>query len=267
MNLETALPKADWISMLLAAKLGMIILWAALWFGWERLFPQTQRRFAGIEAARRWGKNAALFALNSLASPLIVLPLTAWAAAEALAWRPDAWSGVSGLLLDLLILDAFIYAWHRANHTLPFLWRFHQIHHLDQDLDVTSAVRFHLGEVLLSAFVRAGFIFLMDMPLSSVLIFEILLLCASLFHHSNARLPSGFEKALSLLVITPSLHWVHHHAVRTDTDSNYGLFLSFWDRLFGSRSQTLRQSDFKIGVEDEKDLTLKGLLLRPLKAP
>lgn len=262
MNLETG---TEWVTTLLATKLLIIAIWAVIWFALERVYPMARRRFKGSEALRRWGKNGALFALNSLASPLIILPITAWVAGLALGWRPDAWSGLIGLLLDLLILDAFIYFWHRANHALPFLWRFHQIHHLDEDLDVTSAVRFHFGEVLLSALVRAGFILLMDMPLSSVLVFEILLLCASLFHHSNARLPAGFERILSFFVITPSLHWVHHHAKRADTDSNYGLFLSVWDRLFRSRSKTTRVPDLRIGVEKEQDLSLVGLILRPFK--
>src|SRR5262249_7199489 len=149
---------------------------------------------------------------------------------------------------DLLLLDFLIYWWHRANHRVPFLWRFHEVHHLDRFLDVTSGVRFHFGEVILSALARAGVIALFAIPLSSVLSFEALLLVATGFHHSDLKLPPSLERALSWIVVTPSIHWVHHHRVRSDTDSNYSTILSLWDRLFASRSQTRRTPEMEIGV-------------------
>ena len=147
-------------------------------------------------------------------------------------------TGSAGLVFDLLVLDFWIYWWHRANHRVPFLWRFHEVHHLDQFLDVTTAVRFHLGEVLLSAIVRGAIIIILAVPSMSVVIFETALLLATMFHHSNMKLPAGLERALSWLVVTPSTHWVHHHALRRDTDSNYATVLSIWDKLFASRSPT-----------------------------
>ena len=238
-------------------------LWLAIFFIAERLQPAAP--FPPGAGAARLLRNAGLAVLNLILSPLIVLPLTAFAAGHGLAWRPAWWSGITGLLLDLLLLDFLIYWWHRANHQWPFLWRFHLVHHLDRTLDSTSALRFHFGEVLISAAARAGAILLLGFPFLSVVAFETLLLIATIFHHSNLRLPPRLEAALSSLVITPSIHWVHHHRRRIDTDSNYGTVFSFWDRLFASRSRARRWPEMEIGVEGAEELALPGLLLRPVK--
>jgi sterol desaturase/sphingolipid hydroxylase (fatty acid hydroxylase superfamily) len=238
--------------------------WFALLFLAERLWPASPRPAdAGL---RRLGRNGSLWIINALLSPLVVLPLTAWAAGHRAEFRPDWWSGWLGLGLDIVALDFLIYWWHQANHRLAFLWRFHEVHHLDRFLDSTSAVRFHFGEVLLSAAARAVVILLVGFPFVSVLVFEALLLCATMFHHSNLRLPSGMERRLAALIVTPSIHWVHHHAVRRDTDSNYGTLFSFWDRLFATRSPTLRSPTMPIGVEGRPEGVLPGLLARPFRA-
>ena len=256
------------IQFLLSWKAVLVGVWLATFFLAERLRPAAQPpdRPRGGEAAfgtRRLARNAALWLGNAGLSLVFVVPVSLWAASVSLDWRPDWWSGWQGLLIDLIILDLAIYWWHRANHELPFLWRFHEVHHLDRFLDTTTAVRFHFGEVALSAGFRAGLIVLLGLPIVSVLVFEILVLVAAIFHHSNLRLPQGLERALGRLVITPDLHWVHHHAVRRDTDSNYGTIFSFWDRLFGSRSPTPRRLGMTIGVERRVEQSLPQLLLRP----
>ena len=146
---------------------------------------------------------------------------------------------------------------------MPLLWRFHEVHHLDCFLDTTTALRFHFGEVLLSALFRAAVIALFDIPIASILVFETLVLAAAIFHHSNLALPPGLEVGLSRIVITPSIHWVHHHAVQRDTDSNYGTIFSFWDRMFGTRSQTQRTLDMIIGVEGRAENGFLQLIVRP----
>ena len=211
-------------------------------------------------------KNLSLAGVNAVLSPLIVVPISAAAASYSLDWRPDWWSGPQGLIIDLVILDYWIYWWHRANHVIPFLWRFHEVHHLDEFLDVTTALRFHAGEVFLSSLVRAAVNYLLDVPLTKVIIFETIVLVGAIFHHSNLKLPSALEHVLSRIIVTPSIHWVHHHAVRKDTDSNYATLLSVWDHLFGSRSATQRWSDMPIGVEKRNDEDLPGLLLRPFRS-
>jgi sterol desaturase/sphingolipid hydroxylase (fatty acid hydroxylase superfamily) len=228
-------------------------------FALERVFPV--RRWLGGLA--RIARNLALAGFNFIASPLIVIPVTAFAALHALSWRPDFWSGWVGLGLDLVVLDLWIYWWHRFNHVVPFLWRFHEVHHLDEMLDVTSALRFHFGEVVLSSLVRAVVIFILDIPLASVVIFESVVLVSALFHHSNLKLPPALERAISFVFVTPSIHWVHHHAKRSDTDSNYSTTLSVWDYIFSSRSKMVRHTDMQIGVENKAEKELPGLIVRP----
>lgn len=254
----------DILATLVAFKAVIVGAWFLLWFAGENLRPAAPAPSGG-DARRRWLSNAALFIVNTGLSPLVVLPVTLWAASNSLDWRPRPDNVWLALAIDIVLLDLFIYAWHRANHEIQFLWRFHEVHHLDQHLDATTAVRFHFGEVLLSAIVRGAFIILLGMPIQSVIIFEVTLLIASIFHHSNARLPTGVEKALSFVIITPSLHWVHHHAIRADTDSTYGTLFSFWDRLFGSSSPTRRTPEMRIGVEGDHDRPLQTLLLRPFQ--
>jgi sterol desaturase/sphingolipid hydroxylase (fatty acid hydroxylase superfamily) len=141
------------------------------------------------------------------------------------------------------------------------------VHHLDRFLDTTSAVRFHFGEVVLSALARAGVVLALNIPFVSVLVFEAVVLFAAIFHHSNVRLPPTLEGTLARLVVTPSIHWVHHHRVRRDTDSNYGTLFSFWDELFGSRSATKRTAEMPIGVERRDEQPLLRLLARPFLPP
>jgi sterol desaturase/sphingolipid hydroxylase (fatty acid hydroxylase superfamily) len=251
---------------LLAYKGALVGIWLAGLFLAERFWPAAPLPGAVARAPlARLARNLALAAINFLLSPFVILPLTALAAGHALAWRPVWWQGWPGFGLDLLLLDFLIYWWHRANHRLPLLWRFHLVHHLDRTLDSTTALRFHFGEVLISAAARAGAILLLGFPFLSIVAFETLLLIATIFHHSNLRLPPRLEAALSSLVITPSIHWVHHHRRRIDTDSNYGTVFSFWDRLFASRSRARRWPEMEIGVEGAEELTLPGLLLRPVK--
>lgn len=254
----------DAVATLLALKGGLIIAWMACLFLAERLIPAAPFP-AVVRPGGRLLSNAALFGLNAALSPLVALPLTAWASGHALPWRPGWWSGAAGLVLDLVILDGLIYGWHRINHEVPFFWRFHSVHHLDRFLDTTTAVRFHFGEVLLSALARAGVVILLAIPLTSVLVFEPLLLLATIFHHSNLRLPPALERALSRVIVTPSIHWVHHHRRRGDTDSNYSTILSIWDPLFRTRSPTRRTPDLEIGVEGREEKNLLGLIAAPFR--
>lgn len=213
----------------------------------------------------RLTKNGVLWALLIVLSPLIVLPLTAFAAAHPLWSRPEGSPPSAMLLGDLIIFDLWAYWVHRAYHEVPFMRRFHRIHHLDERLDTTSAVRFHPGEVAISAVFRMAPIILLSIPFAHVVLYETALLAGSLFHHSNVRLPAAFERALSRVIVTPSIHWVHHHAIPEDTNSNYAAVLSLWDMLFGTRSPAARTPDMKIGLENVADKSLIGLLLAPFQ--
>lgn len=240
---------------ILAAGLCFAVLFVA-----ERLAPVAPPP----QDRSRLAKNAGLWALTLLVSPLIVLPLTALAAENALWSRPAAWPALAALA-DLVILDCWAYWVHRAYHQHKLMRRLHMPHHLDAHLDTTSAVRFHAGEIAFSALLRGLPIAVLAMPLSHVVVYEALLLCFSIFHHSNLRIAPAVERALARVVVTPSIHWVHHHAVRSDTDSNYAAILSLWDPLFGTRSPSVRTPDMKIGLEGHGERSFLGLLKAPFE--
>ncbi len=270
----------DSIEVLLPWKGVAAFVWLVLFFTAERLRPAARETPApaaapvaapvaapaAAPASGGWwrvARNLGLWLANVGLSPLVVLPVSLWATGHHLGWRPEWWSGAPGLALDIVLLDFLIYWWHRANHVVPLLWRFHEVHHLDRFLDTTTALRFHFGEVLLSALARAAVIALLDVPFTSIVAFETLVLAATLFHHSNLALPGGLERALPKVVITPSIHRVHHRARQQDTDSNYGTIFSFWDPPFGSKSPTQRTPDMPIGVEARAERPFPHLLLRP----
>jgi sterol desaturase/sphingolipid hydroxylase (fatty acid hydroxylase superfamily) len=248
-----------WLSHFMISKGGIIVVALVLVMLLERVFPMVWMR----SNLNRITRNFSLAGINFLLGPLIVVPVTMLAAGQAFHWQPAWWSGWTGLALNLLILDFWIYFWHRINHVIPFLWRFHEVHHLDETLDASSALRFHFGEVVLSSLTRALVIILLGLPFYTIIVFETLVTVSAIFHHSNIRLPDQFEKLLSLVIVTPSVHWVHHHALRSDTDSNYSTILSIWDRLFGSVAAGKRITDMLIGVEGVKEQKLLRLILRP----
>lgn len=242
----------------------MKVILVGFWFAalaWsERVWPAAAR--PARARFERVARNLSLWALNTLMNPAIIVPISVAAAGFDL-WRRPALGAWPALAIDLLVLDLWTYLWHRANHQWRPLWRFHRVHHLDEFLDTTSAVRFHPGEVLISALARAPLIMAADVSLGSILLFDTLVLLGALFHHSNLRLPAWFEAALRLVLVTPSHHWVHHHARRADTDSNYGALLTIWDRVFGTWSPTRRTVEMRIGVEGEEDRPMPALLVSP----
>lgn len=247
------------IETVLVFKLWFVAGWFALLFVLERVAaaaPPPRNR-------RRLVVNGALWLLMLIASPLIVLPLTAFASAHPLWARPESWSGLPALAVDVALLDLWAYWVHRAYHETPLMRRLHLPHHLDEHLDTTTAMRFHVGEVALSAVLRMAPVMLLAIPFAHVVVFETALLAASIFHHSNVRLPPAFEGVLSRIVVTPSIHWVHHHAAWNDANSNYAGVFSLWDPLFGTRSPTRRAPGMKIGVEGLEDRSLGPLLLTP----
>lgn len=248
---------------LLIAKSAALALWAGGLALLERLRPASPRppRSDGPRLAHNLGLWLSTVAL----SPLLTAPVS------VIATQTNVWTRLPFLhdgwmvATDLLVLDLWIYFWHRANHEWPPLWRFHEIHHRDVFLDASSGVRFHPGEVALSALARVPLIIALDIPLTTVLAYDAIVTVAALFHHSNVRLPVGIEAALRHVVVTPSHHWVHHHAVRADTDSNYGTALTIWDRLFGSWSPTRRTPEMEIGAENAPELSLARLAIQPFR--
>ncbi|MGQ0752116.1 MAG: sterol desaturase family protein [Betaproteobacteria bacterium] len=170
-------------------------------------------------------------------------------------------------LVTLALLDYTLYLWHILLHRLPFLWRFHLAHHVDLDLDASTALRFHFGEFVLSIPWRIGQIVLIGVTPHRLALWQRLTAAEVLFHHSNLRLPLHIEQALSRVVVTPRLHGIHHSTVADQRDSNYSSGLTVWDTIHGTLRTDVRQADITIGVPpyDRKgEATLKRTLLLPL---
>lgn len=172
-------------------------------------------------------------------------------------------------VLAFLLLDYLLYVWHWLNHRVPFLWRFHNVHHTDLDLGVTTAFRFHFGEMLLSALFRVAGVVAIGAGPVAVLVYEVAFEASVAFHHSNWRLPFWLERPLSWVVVTPRMHGIHHSIVRRETDSNYSNLFTVWDRLHRTIRLNVRQDEVTVGVpgyqEDDDNHTLLGLLTLPFR--
>ncbi len=171
-------------------------------------------------------------------------------------------------LLAIVLFDCWQYWWHRINHRVPLLWRFHAVHHADAELDVTSGVRFHTGEIVLSFAARLAVLPLIGMTLPQMLLYEAVALPVILFHHSNIRLPGKVDRCLRWLIVTPWMHVVHHSRLRPETDSNYSSFLSIWDRLFRSFRLRERPQEIELGLDGwhrSEWRTLIGMLAGPFR--
>ncbi|NVK73955.1 MAG: sterol desaturase family protein [Oceanospirillaceae bacterium] len=171
-------------------------------------------------------------------------------------------------LLSILLLDCLIYWQHRLFHYVPFLWRIHRVHHSDPELDVSSAVRFHPLEIILSLLLKALAVWLLGIPVAAVLVFDILLNASAMFNHTNARLPANIETWVKKLIVTPDMHRIHHSRESLEANSNYGFFLSVWDAFFKSKRNEAVEGDknLKIGLPDTvtyQPRSLKEVLVMP----
>ncbi len=238
---------------------------------WELAAP---RRVLVSSKGTRWRTNIAILVIDSL---LVRLLFPAAAVGFALAAEERSIGllhsidlpPVVAIVLAFLALDLAIYVQHVIFHKVPVLWRLHRMHHADLDIDVTTGTRFHPLEILLSMLIKAPVIFLIGAPLVAVLLFELALNLTSMFNHSNVRLPSGMDRFLRLLLVTPDMHRVHHSIYREETDSNFGFNLPWWDRAFRTyRDQPKAGHDrMTIGIptfrEPEQCIKLHGALAIP----
>lgn len=147
------------------------------------------------------------------------------------------WTGVLAGLVTFLTLDLAVWFQHLVSHKVPLFWRVHRVHHADSEVDATTALRFHPIEILLSFVWKGAVIVALGGPWEAVLIFEIALNGGAVFSHANVRIPGGLDRLLRLVIVTPDMHRIHHSVIRRETDSNYGFYLSVWDRLFGTYTE------------------------------
>jgi len=244
----------------------------ALMVIWELVEP---RRTQSIGRGRRWPNNLGVVAVDAalvrILFPTTAVGLALVAEAHGLGLfnvlaLPD-WIGV---VASVILLDLAIYFQHVLFHAVPALWRLHRMHHADLDIDVSTGLRFHPIEILLSMMIKLAVVIALGAPAVAVLLFEVLLNATSMFNHSNVRIPRSFDGALRWFVVTPDMHRVHHSIRARETNSNFGFNLPFWDRLFGTyRAQPAAGHEaITIGIEqfrDPRELRLDRMLLQPLR--
>jgi sterol desaturase/sphingolipid hydroxylase (fatty acid hydroxylase superfamily) len=239
-------------------------------FFWEIIAP---RRSLITSKATRWVTNLGLVLIDSIAIRLV---FPAALIGFAFLFQQRGWGlfnlfGLSYLLnivLSVLILDLAIYLQHIMFHSVPLLWRLHMVHHTDMDFDVTTGVRFHPIEILLSMGIKVMVVFLIGASPLGVLIFEVLLNGTSMFNHGNVHFSQNIDSIVRLFVVTPEMHRVHHSTIRWETNSNLGFNFPWWDRLFGTyRPQPAKgHLEMIIGLDQYKEankLTLPWLLVLP----
>jgi len=217
-------------------KLIVFVAGLAVFLALETLFPA--RPWQG-DRLRRLGFHAGVAALNTvLVRVFVYVPFLVFSVhVDEEGWGLSRMLGLVGwveILLSIVVLDFFDYVWHRANHRVRFLWRFHKAHHADTGMDVSTALRFHPGELLISALVKAAWLAVWGPLVVAWFLFEALVSLCAQFHHSNIDFPDGLERWLSLVIVTPRFHAAHHAVDRRYGDANFSTIFSFWDRLFGS---------------------------------
>lgn len=246
---------------------------------YELWSPRLERdEMAGAWKARRWFTNISLVLISSVMLrvifPAAAVGAALWAETQGLGLFPAL--GISPLLagiLSFVILDFAVWLEHVASHKIPLLWRIHRMHHADNGFDVTTGLRFHPLEIVLSMVWKAAVVVALGAPVLAVLAFEIVLNGTSMFTHSNVRLPARIDRVMRRVLVTPDMHRVHHSCIGTETDSNYGFNLSVWDRLFRTyiAQPRLGHEGMKIGLDDYRGRSTAALLwalalpFRPLR--
>ena len=250
---------AGWVFVAIAAGL-------ALALALERAAPHAQLRPAWLANVGLWGVGIGLRAFVFGASQW---SLAAWVEEAHVgllnAFAAPLWVAIPASVLGL---DLVSYAWHRANHVVPFLWRFHSVHHRDEALSATSALRFHPGEILLAVPVKLLAIAALGTPVAGVVVFDALFGAANALEHGNFDLPAHVERALGRALITPALHRRHHAVPREEHDRNFGTIFSVWDRLGRTLLGSSSQAQFPTGLapRDADPAALGAMLAVPFRA-
>lgn len=256
------------VAIRLGIFLGLFVIAALL----EAAFP---KRPPTVGTRRRWAVNLGLVAVDVAVQRLTVGAL----AVVTAAWAQEQGVGLFNVLdvpwwvgaaVAFLVLDFAIYLQHVLSHRLPLFWRLHRVHHADLDIDVTSGLRFHPVEILLSLVWKSAVVAAIGADPWVVVAFEVVLNGSAIFTHANFRLPSALDTALRWLVCTPDMHRVHHSIERAEADTNYGFFLSVWDRLCGTYHAAPPAAGHEtapLGLPGHRDqLGLPQLLAMPFKS-
>jgi sterol desaturase/sphingolipid hydroxylase (fatty acid hydroxylase superfamily) len=255
-------------NILLAA---LVASWVAGLLYWEH--KRSLRRVVDSKL-KRDARNVAVGGLAAVAMQLFEAPV-----AVAIATRAQRQG--SGLLqvipapelcqtvAAVLLLDYTLYIWHRLTHRIPFLWRFHQVHHVDREMDASTALRFHFGEITLSVAFRAAQVWAIGPTPASYAVWQTFLFLCISFHHANIRLPLTWERRVARILVTPRLHGIHHSIVPQEVNSNWSSGLTIWDWLHGTLRTSVAQDSIVIGVEglrNDRDQELRTALSLPFRA-
>jgi len=248
---------------------GLFVLFALI----EAWIPRRKRTQTRL---RRWRTNWAISFINTGTIYLMALLMPLLAVGAAYDASANGWGLFNTLdwpvwlevVLAILILDLAIWFQHLITHKIPFLWRFHSVHHSDRDLDVTSALRFHPIEIAFSMALKIGLVYLLGPAGLAVVLFEIILNGTAMFNHANMKLPKGLDRLVRLVLVTPDMHRVHHSDIRAEHDSNYGFAMSAWDRIFRTyNAQPIKGHDnMTVGLrwQDDKPARLLWTLKLPI---
>jgi sterol desaturase/sphingolipid hydroxylase (fatty acid hydroxylase superfamily) len=256
----------------IALRFGVALAVFAILAAWELLAP---RRRLSVGRAARWPSNFGIVVVDALLVRLLVPAAAVGAALYAAGHGVGLFHWLNlrlsiAFVLGFLILDLVIYAQHVVFHHVPWLWRLHRMHHADLDIDVSTGLRFHPFEILISLAIKIGTIVAFGIPPVAVFVFEVALNATSLFNHSNVSMPRWLDRALRLVVVTPDMHRVHHSVERPEHNSNFGFNLPWWDRLFRTyrREPAAGHDGMTIGLpqfRDPKELRLDRLLTQPFR--
>ena len=240
--------------------------------GWEVLTP---RRPQTVGRNWRWPNNLGVLAVDALLVRVVLPITTVGVALVAEAHGVGLFNMIAlpvwaSIIVSVMVLDLAIYLQHVLFHAVPALWRLHRMHHADLEVDVTTGLRFHPIEILLSTGIKLAVVTAVGAPAAAVLIFEVLLNATSIFNHSNVRIPTDIDRILRWFVVTPDMHRVHHSILRRETNSNFGFNVPWWDRLLGTyRAQPAAgHAAMTIGIEqfrDPRELGLDRMLLQPFR--
>jgi len=236
----------------------------------ERLFPLRQRNRSQVERLiSNVGATTLAFAVNATVVQFAAQITQQWTSDHEIGlMHLISFPGRMQFIVAFLLMDLTFYYWHRANHRFRFLWRFHNAHHIDPDLDVSTAFRFHFGEMLFSAGFRALQVALIGVSATTYLVYETAYQANTLFHHSNVKLPLWLERHLNWVLVTPRMHGIHHSQIQEETDSNWSIVFPWWDRLHQTLRLNIPQSEIKIGVPgytNPEDNKLRNILLMPFR--
>lgn len=218
------------------------------------------RRRLTVSKGHRWTTNILIVLLDSvivrLIFPAAAVGVALWADANGYGLfnsvAAPLWLAIA---VSFLVLDFAVWLSHVLSHKIPLFWRFHRMHHSDRDIDVTTAIRFHPIEIVVSMIWKVAWVVALGAPAVAVIVFEIALNGTAMFNHSNWKLPLGLDRLLRLIVVTPDMHRVHHSSINRETDSNYGFNLPWWDRLFGTYidQPQLGHDGMEIGLREWQD--------------